>query len=78
MQYREDAMKTTLATMMTLLAASTAFAASGAESEGNGLLVTLFLGIGALIVVCQMLPGLALFGSMVRGLFSGKDVESRN
>lgn len=77
MQYREDAMKTTLATMMTLIA-TTAFAASGAESEGNGLLVTLFLGIGALIVVCQMLPGLALFGSMVRGLFSGKDIESRN
>jgi len=77
MQYREDAMKTTLATMITLIA-TTAFAASGAEAEGNGLLVTLFLGIGALVVVCQMLPGLTLFGSMVRGLFSGKDIESRN
>ncbi|RNC72743.1 MAG: hypothetical protein ED859_01920 [Desulfuromonadales bacterium] len=71
-------MKTTLKTIMTLLATvSSCFAASGAESEGNGLLVMLFLSVGALIVVFQMLPGLALFGSMLRGLFSGKDVESR-
>lgn len=78
MQYREDAMKTTLATMMTLIAASTSFAASGAESDGNGLLVMLFLGIGALIVAFQMLPGLALFGSMMKGLLSGKDAENRH
>lgn len=72
-------MKTKLATMMILLAvASTSFAASGAESEGNGLLVMLFLGIGALVVAFQMLPGLTLFGSMLKGLFSGKDAESRN
>lgn len=74
-------MKTKIATMMTLLAAastSTSFAASGAESDGNGLLVMLFLGIGALVVAFQMLPGLALFGSMLKGLFSGKDAESRN
>lgn len=78
MQHREDAMKTTLATMMTLIAASTSFAASGAESDGNGLLVMLFLGIGALIVAFQMLPGLALFGSMMKGLLSGKDAENRH
>lgn len=78
MQYREDAMKTTLATMMTLIASTTAFAASGAESDGNGLLVMLFLGIGALIVAFQMLPGLVLFGSMMKGLLSGKDAETRN
>ena len=72
-------MKTKLATMMTLLAAaSTSFAASGAESEGNGLLVMLFLGIGALIVAFQMLPGVVLFGSMMKGLLSGKDAENRN
>ena len=71
-------MKTTLATMITLIAASTAFAASGAETEGSGLLVALFLGIGALVIVFQLLPGLTLFGSMIRGLFSGKSAESRN
>lgn len=70
-------MKTALATILTLIATTT-FAASGAESEGNGLLVVLFLSVGALIVVFQMLPGLALFGSMIKGLFSGKDAESRN
>jgi len=79
MQYRENAMKIKLATMMTLLAAaSTSFAASGAESEGNGLLVMLFLGIGALIIAFQMLPGLALFGSMLKELLSGKKAETRN
>ncbi|ABB33133.1 hypothetical protein GeomeDRAFT_1471 [Geobacter metallireducens RCH3] len=71
-------MKTTLATMITLIAASSAFAASGAESEGSGLFLILFIGIGALIIVGQMLPGLTLFGSMLKGLFSGKDAESRN
>ncbi|GLI37409.1 hypothetical protein KI811_13130 [Geobacter hydrogenophilus] len=71
-------MKTTLATMITLIVASIAFAASGAESDGSGILLALFIGIGALIIVFQMLPGLALFGSMLKGLFSGKDAESRN
>ncbi len=71
-------MKTTLATMITLIVASIAFAASGAEAEGSGILLALFIGFGALIIACQMLPGLALFGSMLKGLFSGKDVESRN
>ncbi|WP_318258553.1 hypothetical protein [Geobacter anodireducens] len=41
-------MKTTAkALMMTLATAGTAWAASGAESEGNGLLVTSFLAFGA-------------------------------
>ena len=71
-------MKITYAMTMVLIAASTAFAAGGAESEGNGPLVMLLLGTGAMIVVFQMLPGLALFGSLIKGLFSGKDAESRN
>lgn len=71
-------MKTTLATIIALIISSTAFAASGAQSEDSGLLVTLFLGVGALIIAFQLLPGLTLFGSMMKGLLPGKDVKSRH
>jgi len=72
-------MKTTLATMMTLIAsASSALAASGAEAEGNGLLVTLFLGIGALVVAFQLIPGLALLVAMIRGLFAEKSGDAHH
>lgn len=46
-----------------------ALASSGQESVGTSLLVLLFLGFGALIVVCQLIPGLVLFCSMLKGLF---------
>lgn len=71
-------MKTTLATIIALIISSTAFAASGAQAEDSGLLVTLFLGVGALIIAFQLLPGLTLFGSMMKGLLPGKDVKSRH
>lgn len=70
-------MKTALATILTFIATSTAFAASGAQSEDSGLLVALFLGVGALIIAFQLLPGLTLFGSMMKGLLPGKDIKSR-
>lgn len=64
-------MKATLKVIIALLAASgTAFAASSAEFEANGFLVTLFLAFGVLIIVFQLTPGLILFGSMLKGLFS--------
>jgi len=70
-------MKTTAkALMMTLATAGTAWAASGAESEGNGLLVTSFLAFGALIIVLQLLPGLMLFGAMIKGLFISRQKTS--
>lgn len=55
--------------VMILSITSPALAANGIEPEGNGLLVILFLGFGALIIVFQLIPGLMLFGSMVKGLF---------
>lgn len=64
-------MKTTARALFAFLAASgTALAASSAESEANGFLVTLFLAFGALVIAFQLLPGLILFGSMMKGLFS--------
>lgn len=64
-------MKTTLNTLaLSLLTLSTAQAASGVDTEGNGILVWIFIGFGALILVFQLVPGLMLFFSMVKGLFS--------
>lgn len=64
-------MKAFISTIIASIATtSSVFAASGTESEGNGLFVWLFLGFGALIVLYQMAPGLMLLGSMIKGLFS--------
>lgn len=60
--------------MMTILAvimvgAAPALASSDPEVMGGSLLVLLFLGFGALIVVFQLMPSLLLFISMLKGLF---------
>jgi hypothetical protein len=62
--------------LMTILAALTinatpVLASSDQEPIGASLLVVLFLGFGALIVVCQLIPSLVLFYSMIKGLFDG-------
>jgi hypothetical protein len=51
--------------------ATPAMASSDPETMGTSLLVLLFLGFGALIVVFQLIPSLLLFGSMLKGLFGG-------
>jgi hypothetical protein len=48
-----------------------AFAADGGIATGTSILVILFLGFAALIIVFQFVPGLALFFSMLKGIFSG-------
>lgn len=50
--------------------ATTAFAASGAESDGMGMMTILFLVFGGLIILFQMFPGFILFYSMLKGLLS--------
>lgn len=68
---KEDAMKS-ITRIIAVLGATTslAIAGEGAETNGSSLLVILFLGFGALIIVCQLIPGLVLFCSMIKGLFS--------
>ncbi|OHB27019.1 MAG: hypothetical protein A2X84_07330 [Desulfuromonadaceae bacterium GWC2_58_13] len=39
------------------------------ESTGNSLAVILFLGFIGLIIVGQLIPGVMLFFSMIKGLF---------
>lgn len=56
---------------MLLSTATTALAASGAREEENGFLLMLFLGFGALVIAFQFVPGVMMFFSMVKGLFTG-------
>ena len=52
-----------------LVNATSALASSGQETAGTSLFVLLFLGFGALIVACQLIPSIVLFCSMLKGLF---------
>jgi len=50
-----------------------AFAAETAQHESSSLLLILFVGFFALIVVFQLVPAILMFGGMVKGLFAPKD-----
>ncbi len=67
----------TLMRIIVLLGATTsqAIAGEGPETNGASLLVILFLGFGALIVACQLIPSLVLFCSMLKGLFDGSTAK---
>lgn len=54
---------------------SIVFAADAAADGNSSLLLTLFLGFFALIVVFQLVPAVLLFSGMVKGLFSGQNKE---
>ena len=60
---------------MLLMIAASAFAGTSASAEENGWLWIAFLGFGALIIVFQLVPSMILFSSMLRGLFSSKEVS---
>jgi hypothetical protein len=56
--------------MLVLIGTGAVAHAGDLQAEGSGLLVTLFLGFGAVILVFQLVPGMLLLGSMIKGLFS--------
>lgn len=61
--------------------AATVLAAPAAEEQGGSLLLTLFIGFFALIVVFQLVPAVLLFVGIVKGLFSrehGVEQKSSN
>lgn len=62
-------MKRTMTTLGALMAMATPAMASGMETEVTSLLTFLLLAFGALIIVGQLIPGIVLFGGMVKGLF---------
>lgn len=59
-----------------LLFVPAAFAAGSAEPGGSNLMMWLFLGFLALVIVLQMVPGVTLFIGMVKGLFSSTKQQS--
>ena len=58
------------ALLVTLASVAPALAADGSEVKGSTLLLILFLGFAALIIVFQFIPGLVLFVTMLKGLFT--------
>jgi hypothetical protein len=52
-----------------MLTTTPVLASSSQETMGTGLLMFLFIGFGALIVVFQLIPSLMLFYSMIKGLY---------
>jgi len=64
-------MGTVMRTLTVMLALATpALAGDGGAANGSSLLVIIFLGFGALIVVFQFIPALILFYAGLRGLFA--------
>jgi len=65
-------MKTLTKSLIASLAwAMPALAAGQVHDEGGSVMVVLFLGFGALIVVFQLFPGLALFTVMLKEILTG-------
>ncbi len=62
-------MKRTMTTLGALMIGATPAFAAGTPETGTSLLTILFFGFGALIVVCQFLPGSVLFCTMLKGIF---------
>lgn len=56
--------------IVTLASVTTALAANGSEVKGSSFLIILFIGFAALIIVFQFIPGLVLFVTMLKGLFT--------
>jgi len=71
-------MKAMSATILSLLITGTHALASGSGANGEGLslLATFFIAFGILILVFQLVPGLLLFGGMIKGLFSPADKKA--
>lgn len=62
------ALLTTLA--VTLACVTPALAANANAAKGSSFLLMLFLGFGAMVVVFQFVPGMVLFATMLKGLFT--------
>ncbi|MCK4502769.1 MAG: hypothetical protein KAU22_07010 [Desulfuromonadales bacterium] len=67
-------MKTTLRNTLIALVtfSSSAFAAGSGAASGGGLLMSLFIGFFALIIVCQLVPATIMLIGVLKGLF-GRD-----
>jgi hypothetical protein len=68
----------TLQVLISMVAgsASAAYAATGMNGEGAGILTYFFIGFFALIIVSQLVPAMILFFGMVKGLLSRPEKTS--
>jgi len=65
-------MKTVARALIASIAwAMPALAAGRVHEEGGSVMIVLFLGFGALILAFQLIPGLAMFGVMLREIVTG-------
>jgi hypothetical protein len=70
-------MKLIIAVVTAIMVKTTlVLASSSQETMGTSLLALLFLGFGSFVIVCQLIPGLVLFCSMLKGLFNGAATKS--
>ena len=63
-------MRALITTIIGTIAPATAFAANGLSVDNSGILVWVFLGFCALIVVAQVIPAVLLMTGMVKGVVS--------
>ncbi|OGR27606.1 MAG: hypothetical protein A2X79_06340 [Desulfuromonadaceae bacterium GWB2_53_15] len=71
-------MKPIMAAILSLLVSATQVLAIGntGNVEGLGLLASFFLVFGILALIFQFLPGLMLFGGMIKGLFPSTEKKN--
>jgi len=74
----KNTLRNTLIALITF--SSSAFAAGNNDAGGGSLLLSLFIGFFALIVVFQLVPAVILFVGIAKGLFSkdSKKIETSN
>ena len=65
-----------MGTSVILLMANPAFAVDTAKTYNSGILVGLFLGFCALVVVMQLIPTIMLLIGFVKGLSTGAEKQS--
>jgi hypothetical protein len=72
----KNTLRNTLIALVTF--SSSAFAAGSTSASGGGLLLSLFVGFFALIIVCQLVPATIMLIGILKGLFSrdAKEVAS--
>ena len=66
----KNTLRNTLIALVTI--SSPAFAAGSSSASGGGLLLSLFIGFFALIIVCQLVPATIMLIGALRGVF-GRD-----
>ena len=70
--------KISLTTLVTLLVASPAFAATAGRVDNSGFIVWAFLGFCALIVVAQLVPAVLVMFGIVKAVASPKEEAQKS